>query len=207
MVNPIVSRRPPVPGRLVMRSDRYWLWTVDSGGYIHAGRIVGAISADRTDLGARSIAPLRSQLAARGAYLDVRYRTGHSANGPLPTVPGGPALAGSVDAQSADLGAGEASATVTMRRPGVAVLSASYDPWWTATVNGRREPTRMVAPALVGVDAPAGTDRGVFRFHGYGAYAPLLVLSGLTLVIIGVAGRYGRAVPSSARSTATRGSE
>jgi uncharacterized membrane protein YfhO len=66
------------------------------------------------------------------------------------------------------------------------VLSASYDPGWTATVNGRRQPTRTVAPALVAVDVPAGTDRVVFRFHGYGDYPELLALSGLTLAIVAV---------------------
>jgi uncharacterized membrane protein YfhO len=74
-----------------------------------------------------------------------------------------------------------------MRRPGVAVLSASYDPGWTATVNGRLRPTRIVAPALVAVDVPAGTDHVVFRFHGYGDYPELLALSGLTLAMIAAA--------------------
>jgi uncharacterized membrane protein YfhO len=74
-----------------------------------------------------------------------------------------------------------------MRRPGVVVLSASYDPGWTATVNGRRRPARMVAPALVAVDVPAGTDHVVFRFHGYGDYPELLALSGLTLAMVAVA--------------------
>ena len=95
--------------------------------------------------------------------------------------------AGAVSAERADLDDGEASATVRMRRPGVAVLSASYDPGWTATVNGRRRPTRMVAPALVAVDVPAGTDHVVFRFHGYGDYPELLALSGLTLAMIAAA--------------------
>jgi uncharacterized membrane protein YfhO len=82
---------------------------------------------------------------------------------------------------------GEASATVRMSRPGVAVLSVSYDPGWTATVNGRRRPTLMVAPALVAVDVPAGTDHVVFRFHRYGDYPELLALSGLTLAMVAVA--------------------
>ena len=81
----------------------------------------------------------------------------------------------------------QASATVRMRRPGVAVLSASYDPGWTATVNGRRRPVRMVAPALVAVDVPAGTDHVVFRFHGYDDYPALFALSGLTIAIIAIA--------------------
>ncbi len=67
------------------------------------------------------------------------------------------------------------------------MLSASYDPGWTATVNGRRQPVRMVAPAFVAVDVPAGTDHVVFRFHGYGDYPELLALSGLTLVLIALA--------------------
>jgi len=91
--------------------------------------------------------------------------------------------AGAVSAERAGLDDGEATATVRMRRPGVAVLSASYDPGWTATVNGRPQPTRMVAPALVAVDVPAGTDHVAFRYHGYGDYPPLLALSGLTLAI------------------------
>jgi uncharacterized membrane protein YfhO len=64
------------------------------------------------------------------------------------------------------------------------VLSTSYDPGWTATVNGRPQPTLMVAPALVAADVPAGTDHVVFRFHGYGDYPELLALSGLTLVML-----------------------
>jgi uncharacterized membrane protein YfhO len=73
---------------------------------------------------------------------------------------------------------------VEMRSPGIVVLSASYDPGWVATVNGRRQPVRMVAPALVAVDVPAGTDHVVFRFQGYGDYPELLALSGLTLAVI-----------------------
>jgi uncharacterized membrane protein YfhO len=88
--------------------------------------------------------------------------------------------AGTVSAEHADLNDGEASATVRMRQPGVVVLSASYDPGWTATVNGRQQPIRMVAPALVAVDVPAGTD------HGYGDYPALLALGGLTLAMAAV---------------------
>jgi uncharacterized membrane protein YfhO len=64
------------------------------------------------------------------------------------------------------------------------VLSASFDPGWTATVDGRPRPIRMVAPALVAVDVPAGTSRVVFRFHGYGGYPVWLALSGLSLLVL-----------------------
>jgi hypothetical protein len=177
---------PPVRALLAMRSGPYWLWTIDGAGYVQAGRIVGAISANRTNLGARSVRLLHSGLAADGAYLGVRYGSDGGGDGRLPTVRS-QSPAGAVRAERADLDDGEASATVRMRRPGVAVLSASYDPGWTATVNGRRRPTRIVAPALVAVDVPAGTDHVVFRFHGYGDYPELLALSGLTLAMVAVA--------------------
>jgi hypothetical protein len=178
--------RPPVPARLKLRAGPYSLWTIDGAGYVQAGSIVGEISASRTNVGTRSIPLLRSGLAADGAYLSVRYGSDGRGNDRLPTVRSQPS-AGAIRAEHADLGDGNTSATVQMRRPGVAVLSASYDPGWRATVNGRQRPTRMVAPALVAVDVPAGTDHIVFRFHGYDDYPELLALSGLTLAIIAVA--------------------
>src|SRR5580698_402147 len=185
--------QPPVRARLAMRSGPYWLWTIDGTGYVQAGRIVGEISANRTNVGARSVPLLRSGLAADGAYLGVRYGSGGGGSGRLPTVRS-QSSAGEVSAERADLDDGVASATVRMRRPGVAVLSASYDPGWTATVNGQRQPIRMVAPALVAVDVPAGTDHVVFRFHGYGDYPALLALSGLTLAMAAVAPACARRV-------------
>jgi hypothetical protein len=177
--------KPPVRARLAMRSGPYCLWTIDGAGYVQVGQIVGEISANRTNVGTRSIPVLDSGLAADGAYLGVRYGAG-GGDGRLPTVRS-QSSAGTVSAEHADLDDGEASATVRVRQPGVAVLSASYDSGWTATVNGRPQPIRMVAPALVAVDVPAGTDHVVFRFHGYGDYPELLALSGLTLVLVAVA--------------------
>jgi hypothetical protein len=178
--------QPPTPAQLAMRSGPYWLWTINGDGYIQAGQIVGAIPANRTDLGAQSLPLLRSGLAADGAYLDVRYGSDRNSDGPLPTVRS-KSPAGAVGAERVDLNAGEAAATVRMRRPGVAVLSASYDPGWTATVNGRPEPIRMVAPALVAVDVPAGTDHVAFRYSGYGDYPELFALSGLTIALLAAA--------------------
>jgi hypothetical protein len=178
--------QPPVRARLAMRSGPYWLWTIDGAGYVQVGRIVGQISANRTNVGTRSLPLLDSGLADDGAYLSVRYGSGGSGDGRLPTVPS-QSSAGEVTAERADLDDGEATATLQMRRAGVAVLSASYDPGWTAIVNGRPQPTEMVAPALVAVDVPAGTDHVVFRFHGYGDYPELLALSGLTLALVAAA--------------------
>jgi hypothetical protein len=181
-----IGSRSPVPATLELRAGPYSLWTMTGAGYVQAGQIVGEISANRTNLGARSVPLLRSGLAEDGAYLRIRYGSGGDGRGRLPTVTSQP-FAGSVRAERANLDDGEASATLRMRRPGIAVLSASYDPGWTATVNGRRQPTRMVAPALVAVDVPAGTDHVVFHFDGYGDPPELLALSGLTLASIALA--------------------
>jgi hypothetical protein len=177
--------RPPVPARPTMRSGPYRLWTINHNGYIQTGRIIGQISANRTNVGARSIPLLHSQLAQHDEYLTVNYGV-NGGSDRLPTVPSR-APTGAVRAQHAELDDGQATATLRMRRPGVAVLSASYDPGWTATVNGRRRPTRMVAPALVAVDVPAGTDHVVFRYHGYDDYPELLALSAIALAMLALA--------------------
>jgi hypothetical protein len=175
---------PPIPARLLERSGPYALWSVSTGGYVHAGRIVGGYTANRTDVGSRSIGLLRSALAAHGDYLRVSFDRGAgSASAPLPArAPASPA--GTVMTESADLSHGEVAATMRMRAPGVAVLSASFDPGWTATVDGHRQPTEMIAPALVAVRVPAGTVRIVFRYRGFGDYPLLFILAGVTLAAL-----------------------
>ena len=185
------GHEPPVRARLAMRAGPYRLWTINTAGYVQAGHVVGEISANRTNVGVRSIPLLRSGLANDGAYLGVKYGSDHGSDGPLPPVPNQSSM-GAVRSQRINLNDGDANATMRMRRPGVTVLSASYDPGWTATVNGRRQPTRVLAPALVAVDVPAGTDHVVFRFHGYDDYPELLALSALTLILLTVAPVWGR---------------
>jgi hypothetical protein len=201
-----VGRKPPVPAQAAIRAGPYRLWTIDADGYVGAGRVVGEISANRGNVGVRSRPLLRSDLADRGAYLAVRYGSGGGGDARLPSLRSRSA-AGTVRAQRADLAAGSATATLAMHHPGVAVLSASFDPGWTAAVNGRRRPTRMVAPALVAVDVPAGTDHVTFRFHGYGGYPWLLALSGLALVAVAVAPMCARRRrrPASATSATAAG--
>ena len=67
------------------------------------------------------------------------------------------------------------------------VLSASYDPGWHATVNGRPAPTVMVAPALVGVVVGPGTHTVTFSYAGYGSYNALFVLALVVLLVLAVA--------------------
>ncbi len=180
------QRLPPVPALLVTRAGPYALWRTGSRGYLRVGTVIGSVAADRTNLGARSIALLRSPLAERHAYLDVIFGRGGRAAGHLPTVRRGPEV-GTVAVEHDDLVHGEVFATITMRRPGVVVLSASFDPGWTATIDGHARPVQMVAPALVGARVPAGVHRVLFRYVGLSDYAWLFALSAVALAALLVA--------------------
>ena len=80
-----------------------------------------------------------------------------------------------------NLSQGEVAVTARLSQPGAAVLSASFDPGWTAIVDGHNRPTQMVAPALVAVSIPAGTHTIEFRYRGFRSYPLLFALCGLTL--------------------------
>ena len=174
---------PLVPARLVLRAGRYSLWTLGTVGYVHVGRIVGSLNANRTDIGVRSIALLRSGLAQHGDYLRVAFGQPGRADQLRPTEPR-EVSAGTVIAETDDLGQGEVAATVSMRHPGVVVLSASYDPGWTASIDGHPQTTYMVAPALLATNVPSGTHTIVFRYRGFRGYPPLFALCGLTLAAL-----------------------
>ena len=194
--------RPPVPARLKLQSGPYSLWTLPgASGVLQAGTIVGHLTANRTDIGSRTLPVLHSDLAQHQRYEQVRFdqsgpgvpaRSSRSS-----TVAPAPRSAGTVVAQTDHLTAGRASATVTMHRSGVVVLSASFDPGWTVTVDGRSQPTEMVAPALVATTVTAGTHRVVFRYRGFRGYPLLFLISAgalLTLLCTEVARAHAETV-------------
>ncbi len=177
------SQPPPVPARLSMRSGAYSLWTLPGAGYLQVGRTVGELSANRANVGVRSVPLLDSQLAQAGEYLRVAWGQpgGRERRLPQPT-PAPPA--GTLLAQSDRLQQGRVAASVRMRQAGIVVLSASFDPGWTATVDGRRQRTEMVAPALVGTTVPAGTHRVGFRFRGWPDYPLLFAVCAAALLAL-----------------------
>ena len=176
--------RPPVPARLELRAGPYSLWTLPgAGGVLDAGTIVGTLSADRSDTGTRSIPVLNSRLAQDGDYLRIAYGQAGDRQPRLPR-PSRARPAGTVLAESDKLQQGLAAASVRMSRAGVVVLSASFDPGWTATVDGRRQRTEMVAPALVATTVPAGTHQIIFRFRGWQDYPLLFALGAAALLAL-----------------------
>ncbi len=174
---------PPVSADEVAVAGPYALWTTPTTGYVHVGTISGTLTADRSDLGARSVPLLRSGLADHGDYLEIDFGGTQATLPPLPQPSRGPS-AGNVISENDDIAQGIVTATVTLRRPGVVVLSASFDDGWTATVDGRPTHTTMVAPALVATDVPAGTHTIGFRYRGYSGYPELFALCALTLAAL-----------------------
>ncbi|MGA2835264.1 MAG: YfhO family protein [Acidimicrobiales bacterium] len=168
---------PPVPARLVMVRSPYALWELPSVGYLSVARSVGTVAEDRADVGSESVPFLRSDLPGEGATLLVDWAGAPPAAGPTRdrAAPGG--RAGRVVAEQARLAQGRVEGVVRMRFPGLVVLSASYDPGWQVTVDGRAATPVMVAPALVAVHVGSGTHRVSFRYVGFAHYLPLLVLS------------------------------
>jgi hypothetical protein len=201
--------RPHVAAQPLARQGPYRLWRTRPPGYLRLGRVRGRIFADRTDLGARSLGFLRSGLAASGIYPAVSFG-GQSAAAParlrgvpfdLFGAPARPVRVGRVVAERDALADGRVGGRVQLAHPAAVILSASYDPGWRAYVDGRRAPTRMVAPALVAVQVPAGTHRVRFVYRGYSAYPWLIAVGCLGLLGLILLDRRRRRAPGQSRST------
>lgn len=175
---------PPVPARQVRCSGDYCLWALPEPGYIHVYDTTGVLEATRADVGTQSVPLLDSSALSEHQDKTVAFNGGPASP---PTAPGSTSLTGPpghVVVEHASLAQGSASAVVKTNRRATVVLSASYDPGWTATVNGRHEPTVMVAPALVGVDVGPGVHTVRFSYGGYGRYNLLFLLALLVFVAL-----------------------
>ena len=177
----------PVEADKVGCSGNYCLWALPDAGYIHVYDTTGQLTATRADVGTQSEALLGSPLLEEQRDLTVAFNGQAAA---VPTATDAAALRGTpgrVVAEHADLANGTARAVVHTTRRSTVVLSASYDPGWHATVNGRPAPTVMVAPALVGVVVGPGVHTVTFSYAGYGSYTPLFVLAVVVLAVLAVA--------------------
>jgi hypothetical protein len=177
----------PVAADKVGCSGHYCLWALPHSGYIHVYDTTGELAATREDVGSQSETLLASPLLTEQRDLTVGFN-GKPAS--IPTASDVAALQGSpgrVVTEQADLQNGAARAVVHTTRRATVVLSASYDPGWHATVNGRPVPTVMVAPALVGVVVGPGVHTVAFTYGGYGSYDALLALALLVLLVLALA--------------------
>jgi hypothetical protein len=186
------AMRPPVPATFVSRRGPYALWHLSGNGYVQLVDTRGSVAANSGDLGSFSASLLAGLSSTDPLYPTVAYDSGPAAPGTLPYgfTPSGPP--GRVLSQSADLEAGTVAAKLLATRPCTVLLSVSYNPGWQALLDGRPVATEMVAPALVGVDVPAGEHTIRFVYKGFPDYPQLFVLAGCALVALVVLERRRR---------------
>jgi hypothetical protein len=182
----ISARQPsqPPPGAVLIFSDRLLrLFELPGNSYIRIADTVGSITASRADLGSQTASYLTSARPGQDRYLTVGYAGAAPAPPTLPRGTRASGPPGTVIAQHPDLTDGIATATVHLRRRAVVVLSASFDPGWSVTVDGKPAAPEMIAPALVGVTVPPGTHYISFRYTGFGGYPELLALAAAAVLV------------------------
>jgi hypothetical protein len=178
------DRTPAVPAKLIMEAGRHRLYEVPTTGYFQVVDRAPGVLADRTDIQKATRDFRFSDLALRAIYPGVGFAGAApppaTFTGPNPP-PGPP---GEVIAQSNVLQDGLFDASVKANRPAVALLKATYDPRWSATVDGQVVKPVMMAPSLVGVDVPSGIHTVRFRYKPYAGYPLLLSIGALTLLAL-----------------------
>jgi hypothetical protein len=183
------DRQPPVTARQLAASGGNRLYEVRTSGYVQVVDRAAPIAADRTDVEQATREFRNSHLASRSIYPGIGFG---GAPGPPPTFAGSkpPAgRAGQVLAQHATLQDGVFDASVQANRRAVVLLKATYDPRWTATVDGLSARPTMMAPSLVGVEVPTGRHSVRFRYAPYSHYPLLLTLGLITLLGLAIVDR------------------
>jgi hypothetical protein len=199
-----IGSRLPATSIPVTCAGFYCLRELPDGGYVHVGRVVGAVGVDRSNVATRTLPILGSSLAGRGDY--VRADWGRPTGSEPSLRPSAKPIAGTVISQSRQVDNGRMTATVDMRSPGVAVFSASFDPGWKATVDGRPAAVLSVAPALVAARVPPGRHTVSFQYHGFSGYPALFALSALSLLCLAALDLARRRRKAGSREPRERGS-
>ena len=179
-----LRHRSPVPARLVMTAGPYRLLVLANTGYVRVVDTVGSLSADKTNLGTMSVPYLRSDLPAAGRYLTVAYGGDPPAPLTAPVVSALTGAPGTVRSEHDDLADGRVAVTVVARRSAAVVLSASFDPGWSALVDGHRARVVILAPALPAVSVGPGVHTITFSYEGFGFYPALFAVLVVTLVAL-----------------------
>jgi hypothetical protein len=185
--------QPVPPGAvLILRENLLRVYELPGSSYIRVADTVGSIVANRADVGSQTIGYLRDGMPGQDRYLGVSWAGGRAAAPTLPPPASAAGPAGTVVAEHVDLADGSADAVVRLRRRAVVVLSTSFDPGWSVTIDGRPASTQMVAPALVAVTVPPGSHNIAFQYRGFGWYPELLALAAVALAAAALTARRWR---------------
>jgi len=183
----------PVPAQRALVHGNYSLWVIASNSYVDLVQVTGTLSADRADIGSKSLVFMDLLQANQ----DWAVKWPGAGPPPEPSVPAaqaqlGVASPGTIDSVQASPPESSFSTEVTMDKPGTLVFSVSYDPGWHAWVDGRPTRTEMLAPALVGVKLAPGRHYIVFRYTGFQWYPELWAFGLLSVAGVFLFGRRRR---------------
>jgi hypothetical protein len=177
---------PPVPAKVIASAGGSRLYRVATRDYFQVVDRSAAITANRTDVEPASRAWRESDDALHNIYPGVAFAGGSS---PAATFAGAVpprGKPGAVLRWTENRPGGVFTASVAMRRRAVVLLKESYDPGWTATVDGRAVKPVMMAPSLVGVEVGPGHHSVELRYAPYGAYPALFAIGILTALALAV---------------------
>jgi hypothetical protein len=175
---------PPAGSLQAGTAGEWVLWSTGDIGYLSVVDTVAPVAVDRTDLGMRMAAFLSSNLPLKGRYPTLAFAGAPGAEPTLapgddPTTPPGSVV--TAFAQPAD---GRFGGDVQAERTAVVQLKASFDPRWTATVDGVDTPTEMIAPGFVGVRVAPGHHRVLFVYHAYPFYWLLFTFGAAVMIAL-----------------------
>jgi hypothetical protein len=175
---PARSASEPPPGAvLILRDQLLRVYELPGNSYLRIADTTGSLPASRADIGTQSVPYLNSVLPGQDQYLTIAYAGAAPAPPTLPSPAQAAGPPGAIRTEHADLANGAATATVSLRRKAVVVLSASFDPGWSVTIDGQPATPEMIAPALTGVTVPPGIHRIAFRYTGFAGYPELFAVA------------------------------
>ncbi len=180
------GHKAPRGAEFLQQAGPYQLWELPHNDYIQVVDTYGPpLHETKAYMGADTASFVRSKLAGEHLYPVVAFG-GRAAAAPT-LAPGEPhrTLPGSVIGATENLAEGQAAAVVQVHRTSVVLFKVTYDPGWTATVDGKPAPTEMIAPAYVGVRVGPGQHVVVFQFRAFSYYPELFVLALVAALALG----------------------
>jgi len=177
--------QPVVKSTFVAGLPSATLWEVQTSGYVGVVDTTGPPwVGNRDTVGATTRRLLASTLPAHSQYPVVKFpSTPEGVPTSVVTLAATPGAVSSENDQPLD---GIFRATVHLDRPGAVILKASYDPGWTAEVDGQSLKPYMVAPAYPAVNLAAGTHTITWRYRSGFFYPGLIAFSILSLACLAV---------------------
>ena len=183
--NPLPDAQP------VARAGRHLLYEMADVRYLEVVDTIAPVAADRRNLGQQTASILDSGLFARRYLPTIAFGSAAAAE---PTLGADelPGRAGDVLSAAAEPQAGTFAGTVDLSREAAVLFKVSFDPRFSATVDGVEVPTEMLAPAFVGVRVPEGRHEVALSYEPFPFTGPLIALGILAIVGLWFVGSRGR---------------